>query len=128
MWSSLLKLYVKDNCFKICALGKYAFNILKCICEHVAIPKVHTRTGKPGKMGRHFQVREKSENFEQTGKFRENHTKYWKIQGISEKFYLLLLPPANKFWGKVMFLHLSVILLIGGGGSAPLYAGIHTPP
>ena len=27
-----------------------------------------TRTGKPGKMGRHFPVREKSGNFEQTGK------------------------------------------------------------
>ena len=40
--------------------------------------KVPTRTGKPGKMGRHFPVREKSGNFEQTGKVRENHTKYWK--------------------------------------------------
>ena len=42
---------------------------------------VPTRTGKPGepgKMGRHFPVREKSGNFEQTGKVRENHTKYWK--------------------------------------------------
>ena len=36
-------------------------------------------------MGRHFPVREKSGNFEQTGKVRENHTKYWKIEGISEK-------------------------------------------
>ena len=26
-----------------------------------------------------------SGNFEQTGKVRENHTKYWKIEGISEK-------------------------------------------
>ena len=33
---------------------------------------------KPAKMGRHFPVREKSGNFEQTGKVRENHTKYWK--------------------------------------------------
>ena len=37
---------------------------------------------KPGKMGRHFPVREKSGNFEQTGKVREIHTKYWKTQGI----------------------------------------------
>ena len=44
--------------------------------------RVPTRTGKPGKMGRHFPVREKSGNFEQTGKVRENHTKYWKTQGI----------------------------------------------
>ena len=44
--------------------------------------RVPTRTGKPGKMGRHFPVREKSGNFEQTGKVRENHTKYWKTKGI----------------------------------------------
>ena len=52
--------------------------------------RVPTRTGKPGKpgkMGRHFPVREKSGNFKQTGKVRENFTKYWKIQGIS--YYLL---------------------------------------
>ena len=29
-----------------------------------------------------------SENFEQTGKVRENHTKYWKTQGIWDKYYL----------------------------------------
>ena len=49
------------------------------------VHRVPTRTGKPGKpgkMGRHFPVREKSGNFEQTGKVRENHTKYWKTQGI----------------------------------------------
>ena len=40
-------------------------------------------------MGRHFPVRKKSGNFEQTGKDRENHTKYWKIQGILDKYYLL---------------------------------------
>ena len=28
---------------------------------------------------------EKSGNFEQTGKVRENHTKYWKTEEISEK-------------------------------------------
>ena len=47
--------------------------------HHVGVP---TRTGKPGKIGRHFLVREKSGNFEQTGKVRENHTKYWKSGGI----------------------------------------------
>ena len=30
-----------------------------------------------------------SGNFEQTGKVRENHTKYWKTPGISDKYYLL---------------------------------------
>ena len=42
--------------------------------------RVPTLTGKPGKMGSHFPVREKSGNFEQTGNVRENHTKYWKTE------------------------------------------------
>ena len=42
------------------------------------------------KMGRHFPVREKSGNFEQTGKVGENHTKYWKNWRISDKYYLLV--------------------------------------
>ena len=50
------------------------------------VPTWTGKTGKPGKMGRHFPVREKSGNFEQTGKVRENHTKYWKTEEISEKF------------------------------------------
>ena len=57
--------------------------------EGIKLLRVPTHTGKPGKMGRHFPVREKSGNFEQTGKVRENHTKYWKTQGISDKYYLL---------------------------------------
>ena len=44
------------------------------------VHRVPTRTRKPGKMGRHFPVREKSGNFEQTGKVRESHTKYWKTE------------------------------------------------
>ena len=40
-----------------------------------SIHRVPTRTGKPGKMGRHFPVREKSGNFEQTGKVREKSGK-----------------------------------------------------
>ena len=39
------------------------------------------------KMGRHFPVREKTGNFKQTGKVGENHTKYWKSQGSSDKCY-----------------------------------------
>ena len=45
---------------------------------------------KTWEMGRHFPVREKSGNFEQTEKVRENHTEYWKTQGISAKYYLCL--------------------------------------
>ena len=44
------------------------------------VPTQTGKPGKPGKMGRHFPVREKSGNFEQTGKVRENHTKYWKTE------------------------------------------------
>ena len=32
-----------------------------------------------------------SGNFEQSGKVRENHTKYWKTLGISDKFHLLFI-------------------------------------
>ena len=32
-------------------------------------------------------------------------------------WYAFLLPPANEVWGKVIFLHLSVILFTGGGGT-----------
>ena len=42
------------------------------------VNRVPTRTGKPGKpgkLGRHFPVREKSGNFEQTGKVREKSGK-----------------------------------------------------
>ena len=48
--------------------------------EDVSVYSSHS-DWKPGKIGRHFPVREKSGNFEQTGKVRENHTKYWKTQG-----------------------------------------------
>ena len=41
--------------------------------------RVPTQTGKPGKMGRHFPVREKSGNFEQTGKVREKSGKITQI-------------------------------------------------
>ena len=39
-------------------------------------------------MGRHFPDREKSVNFEQAGKVRENHTKSWKIKRISNKYII----------------------------------------
>ena len=58
--------------------------------EH-KLDRVPTRTGKPGKMGRYFPVREKSGNFEQTGKVRENHTKYWKTEINWDKYYLIFL-------------------------------------
>ena len=59
--------------------------------KYFYINRVPTRTGKPGKMGRHFPVREKSGNFEQTGKVRENHTKYWKTETNWDKYYLTFL-------------------------------------
>ena len=39
---------------------------------------VPTGIGQPGKMGRHFPVREKSGDFVKTGKVREIYSKYWK--------------------------------------------------
>ena len=43
------------------------------------------------KNGKAFSSQGRPGNFERTGKVRENHTKYWKTQGISEKCYLLFL-------------------------------------
>ena len=51
-----------------------------------AIIRVPTRTGKPGKMGRHFPVREKSGNFEQTGKVREKSGKIIQNTGKLREF------------------------------------------
>ena len=49
--------------------------------------RVPTQTGKPGKMGRHFPVKEKSGNFEQTGKVREKSGKITQNTGkTSENF------------------------------------------
>ena len=45
-----------------------------------------TQTGKPGKMGRHFPVREKSGNFEQTGKVREKSGKFTQNTGKLKEF------------------------------------------
>ena len=47
--------------------------------------------------------------------------------------FCIYLPPANEVWGKVIFLHLFVILFTGGWGSASVHAGIppgsrHHPP
>ena len=48
--------------------------------------RVPTRTGKPEKMGRHFPVREKSGNFEQTGKVREKSGKITQNTGKLQEF------------------------------------------
>ena len=42
--------------------------------------RVPTQTGKPGKMGSHFLVREKSGNFKQTGKIAQNTGKFREFQ------------------------------------------------
>ena len=39
---------------------------------------VPPRTGKSEKMGKHFPFKEKSGNFDKTGKVREFYSKYWK--------------------------------------------------
>ena len=41
---------------------------------------------------------------------------------------MLFLPPANEVWGKVIFLHLSVILFTGGGGSTWAGTPQQVPP
>ena len=49
--------------------------------------KVPTWTGKPGKVRKLFPVKEKSGNFEQTGKVREFCPKCWKNEEILASFY-----------------------------------------
>ena len=48
------------------------------------VPIYTGKTGKPGKWGNFFPVKEKSGNFEQTGK-REFYPKYWKTGEILPK-------------------------------------------
>ena len=44
------------------------------------VPTGTGKQAKPGKIRRHFPVREKSGNFVKTGKVREFYSKYWKNQ------------------------------------------------
>ena len=64
-------------------------NVCVCVCVLVsgmwAWSRFQLGLENLGKMGRHFPVKEKSGNFEQTGKVMENHAKYWKSPGISDK-------------------------------------------
>ena len=56
-------------------------------CSDVTrVPTRTGKTGKPGKMERHFPVREKSGNFEQTGKVREKSGKTTQNTGKLRKF------------------------------------------
>ena len=53
---------------------------------YTRVPTRTGKTGKPGKTGRHFPVREKSGNFEQTGKVREKSGKTTQNTGKLRKF------------------------------------------
>ena len=59
-----------------------------------AVVQVYQSDWKTGKMGRHFPVRKKSGNFEQTEKVRENHTKYWK----TDQAFSLKNKTLKKYW------------------------------
>ena len=54
--------------------------------RNVRVPTRTGKPGKPGKMGRHFPVREKSGNFEQTGKVREKSGKITQNTGKLREF------------------------------------------
>ena len=60
------------------------------------VPTGTGNQGKPGKMGRHFPVKEKSGNFVKTGKVREFYSKYWKNQ--------------KKLYWKIMWQKLDILL------------------
>ena len=51
---------------------------------------VPTPPGKPGKMGEHFPVREKSGNFTQnTGNIKDFSTKYWILEKLGNFIFLV---------------------------------------
>ena len=54
--------------------------------NQIRVPTRTGKPGKPGKMGRHFPVREKSGNFEQTGKVREKSGKITQNTGKLREF------------------------------------------
>ena len=59
--------------------------------------RVPTRTGKPGKMGRHFPVREKSGKITQnTGKLREFQTNIMCYSSVTAKLNCILLAKFDK--------------------------------
>ena len=77
----------------VLALGdNFYFDGVKDVADSrfkVSNIRVPTQPGKPEKMGGIFQSGNSQGIFDQTGKVRENPIKYWKIQGISDKYYLL---------------------------------------
>ena len=79
MFNKIYTVYC-DCAFTYCACVLIFFNDI----YDTNIVRVPTRTGKPGKpgkMGRHFPVREKSGDFEQTGKVREKSHKILENSG-----------------------------------------------
>ena len=63
----------------------YTVQMKLCKCT-IRVPTRTGKPGKPGKMGRHFPVREKSGNFEQTGKVREKSGKITQNTGKLREF------------------------------------------
>ena len=73
-------------CFNLLvSLGAFSQQCVKHK-RRIRVPTRTGKTGKPGKMGRHFPVREKSGNFEQTGKVREKSGKTTQNTGKLRKF------------------------------------------
>ena len=63
------------------------FKIIVVWKRGALLSKVPTRTGTPGKVGRHFPVREKSGHFEHTGKVREKSEKITQNTGKLNEFH-----------------------------------------
>ena len=81
---------VCDDCQHNTA-GMFIMIISAKNCPDTKLEQSSHSDWKTWKMGRHFAVREMSGNFDQTGKVRENRTKYCKTAGISDKCYWLFL-------------------------------------
>ena len=68
-------------------LGLNRTHVNSFLCSF--IPRGSHSDWKTWKMGRHFPAREKSEEFEQTGKVMENHTKYWKTGNYRPMLFVI---------------------------------------
>ena len=82
--STIVFLFVVIFLSRVNASGKFKFQI-----NRSNVAQGSHSDWKTWESGKAFSSQRKIREFEQTGKVRENHSKYWKTLGISDKSYLL---------------------------------------
>ena len=102
IWKHFNSYTIRGRANVSCLPFRYVFSISGNTCNgSFALTETDSGTDSDSKPDAGFPLRlenlEKWEgifqsgNLEQTGKVRENHTKYWKTQGIWDKYYLIFL-------------------------------------